>query len=82
MSAHTCHADNCGVVVPRRMFMCKRHWYMLPKAMRDDVWALYVPGQERDWGKVTPEYLDHTMACIAFVAEKESASAPPQEEQP
>lgn len=28
------------------MWGCPRHWYMLPKALRDKVWAAYVPGQE------------------------------------
>jgi hypothetical protein len=38
------------------MFACRKHWFMLPKAMRDAIWAEYVPGQEvrRD---PTPEYL-------------------------
>ena len=28
------------------MWGCHSHWYMLPKALRDKVWATYVPGQE------------------------------------
>lgn len=44
---HTCHATGCEVRVPRAMFMCRRHWFMLPKPMRDAVWAAYVPGQEQ-----------------------------------
>lgn len=70
MSAHTCHADGCPVVVPRKMFMCRRHWYMLPKVMRNEVLAAYTPGQESDWGKVTERYLDVTLACINFIAQR------------
>jgi hypothetical protein len=28
------------------MWGCKAHWFRLPKALRDRVWAAYVPGQE------------------------------------
>lgn len=71
--AHTCHAMRCDVQVPPRMFMCRKHWFMLPKAMRDRVWELYVPGQERRKDP-TSEYIDHAMACVNFIAEKEAAA--------
>jgi len=75
MSEHTCHARNCDVVVPRKMFMCRPHWYMLPRPMRVLVWYLYVPGQEGDMSKVTAGYLQHTALCIELVAKKEAANA-------
>ncbi len=68
---HTCHAEGCDVVVARSMFMCKRHWFMLPKATRDHVWAAYTVGQEHDMSLVTEEYLDVAMAAIEWLAEKE-----------
>lgn len=67
---HLCHAQSCKVVVPPAMFMCKKHWYMLPKWMRDKVWSLYRPGQEVSKDP-SLQYVQHTMACIDFVAEKE-----------
>jgi hypothetical protein len=27
------------------MLMCRRHWFMVPKNLRDRVWATYRPGQ-------------------------------------
>lgn len=70
LGGHTCHAEACRTKVPPKMFMCKMHWYTLPKAMRDKVWDLYTPGQE-----ITKDpsmaYLEHTQACIEFVATKE-----------
>jgi hypothetical protein len=50
------------------MFMCKPHWFTLPKQMRDELWAAYVPGQER---RMDPsgEYLDVAMRCVAYVAQ-------------
>ncbi len=47
--AHTCHATGCRVAVPRRMFMCRHHWFSLPKALRDRIWATYRSGRETDW---------------------------------
>lgn len=67
---HTCHAKECKTVVPPRMFMCKRHWYMLPKVDRDLIWALYSPGQEIS--KIPSlEYLEHAQECIDTVAQLE-----------
>lgn len=70
---HVCHARNCKVAVPPRMLMCKPHWYMVPKELRDRVWATYRPGQEvtKDPSR---EYLDASMAAINAVADKESRS--------
>lgn len=45
--AHTCHWNGCQVHVPPKLFMCKSHWFKLPKALRDRVWDAYVPGQEQ-----------------------------------
>ncbi len=70
MSIHTCHADGCDVAVPPRMFMCRRHWYMLPKAMRDAVWSEYVPGQESRKDP-TGAYLHVAMTAVKWLADKE-----------
>ena len=72
---HRCHALGCNAPVPRRMFMCRHHWFMVPKHDRDLVWALYVPGQENDWGKVTPEYLTETVRIVQELAERENVHA-------
>lgn len=69
--SHLCHARGCQVPVPPRMFMCKPHWFMLPKAMRDAIWDSYVPGQEI---RKDPSlaYLQITGECIDYVAAKEA----------
>jgi len=46
--AHTCHAHECNRRVPPAMFMCKAHWFSLPKRTRDAIWREYRPGQEDD----------------------------------
>lgn len=70
MAEHVCHANGCGVVVPRRMLMCKPHWFMVPNSLRETLWAAYAPGQERRMDP-TPEYLDAAMACVNAVADRE-----------
>lgn len=45
---HICHAPGCIIFVPPRMFMCKPHWFSLPKKIRNAIWREYRPGQEID----------------------------------
>jgi hypothetical protein len=70
---HTCHATGCDVQVPPRMFLCRKHWFMLEKEWRDAVWAVYVPGQEERMDP-TPEYLKVTAAAIDRIEAKEGRS--------
>lgn len=71
---HTCHAEGCVVKVPPRMFMCKKHWFMLPLRLRGDVWATYEAGQELRMDP-TNAYLDAAHAAIEWLAEKEGRRA-------
>ena len=75
MSAHTCHAKGCTTPVPPKMFMCRPHWFSLPKSMRDAIWAAYRPGQEvrKDPSR---EYLHVARAAINWLADKEAARTP------
>ncbi len=70
--SHTCHARACNVEVPPSMFMCRRHWYMIPFGLRKRIWAVYVPGQE-DSKDPSIDYLKVAREAILFVAEKERA---------
>ncbi len=45
-SPHTCHALYCSVAVPENLFMCKKHWFMINKSLRDRLWCEYRTGQE------------------------------------
>lgn len=67
---HLCHAAACKTEVPPAMFMCKPHWYMVPKPLRDAIWATYRPGQEITKDP-SLEYLDVAHEAIAAVAAKE-----------
>lgn len=43
---HVCHWPGCDKPVPPAMWGCKGHWFTLPKALRDRIWATYRRGQE------------------------------------
>lgn len=72
---HRCHAIDCEAPVPPKMLFCRPHWYMTPKALRDAVWAAYMPGQEvrkdptRNWTQAA-------RAAIVAVAEQEGRTVP------
>jgi hypothetical protein len=68
--SHHCHATDCEVKTPPAMFMCRRHWFALPKPMRDRIWATYRPGQCDDW-HITHEYADAAREAVRFLAAKE-----------
>lgn len=48
MNQHHCHATGCRIEIPPKLMMCRCHWYMVPKMLRDRVWVTYRPGQEID----------------------------------
>lgn len=53
------------------MFMCRRHWYMVPRTLRSAIWRTYSPGQEirRD---PSPEYLRAAIDAVKVVAQIEA----------
>ena len=73
MASHTCHAIDCAVTTQPRMFMCPRHWRMLPKIHKDAIWRNYVHGQERRKDP-SPAYLEAAMAAIHALSEIEKAA--------
>lgn len=40
-STHPCPARSCGVPVTHDKLACRRHWYTVPKDLRDKLWAAY-----------------------------------------
>lgn len=43
---HHCHWPGCDATVPPAAWGCRKHWYKLPLALRNKIWAAYRPGQE------------------------------------
>ena len=39
--SHTCHAIHCKTKIPSKLFMCLRHWRMVPEELQDELWARY-----------------------------------------
>ncbi|MFZ3008552.1 MAG: hypothetical protein WA047_20505 [Phenylobacterium sp.] len=64
---HTCHWTGCAEQVPPAMWGCKRHWFRLPKAIRDKIWKAYRPGQERDQ-RPSRVYLEAAREAEAWIA--------------
>lgn len=65
---HHCHWPGCNKQVPPALWGCGKHWFELPKPLRDRIWATYEPGQEVD---MTPseEYLDVADEVQAWIRE-------------
>jgi hypothetical protein len=63
---HSCHWPGCQEQVPPAMWGCRRHWFMLPKSLRDQIWATYRPGQEEDM-EPSPAYLEAAEAVQEWI---------------
>lgn len=70
---HHCHWPDCGAQVPPAAWGCKRHWYMLPKALRDRIWDTYAVGQEVA-KTPSPAYIAAARAAQDWIAENYPAS--------
>lgn len=46
MSGHGCPAPGCTKTVPREQLACRRHWYAIPRPLRDAVWTEYQRGPQ------------------------------------
>ena len=40
-----CRIPGCPAQVGRLRLMCRRHWYRVPKPLRDQVWATWRSGE-------------------------------------
>lgn len=67
---HLCHAYDCETAVKPALFMCRKHWYMVPITLRRAIWAAYVPGQE-ERKDPSEEYLEVAQHAIDIVRFKE-----------
>ncbi|MCA3246079.1 MAG: hypothetical protein ING19_21160 [Azospirillum sp.] len=66
---HECHWPGCAEQVPPAMWGCRKHWFALPKELRDRVWRCYRPGQEIDM-KPSAAYLEVARDVQAWIASK------------
>lgn len=68
--AHECHATACNKHIPPQMFMCKFHWFLLPKNLRDKIWNTYRSGQCDDWN-ISKEYSEAAKEYVRYIAKRE-----------
>lgn len=68
--SHTCHATACTANVPPTMWGCRRHWFMVPKAIRDRIWATYRVGQCDD-KRPSRTYCEAARDAVIAVAKTE-----------
>lgn len=40
-----CALPGCDAEIDRKMLMCKTHWYMAPKPLRNALWTAYKSGK-------------------------------------
>lgn len=66
---HGCHWPGCEKQVPPAMWGCTPHWFALPKALRDRIWAAYRRGQE-DTKTPSREYVVAAQAVQAWIREQ------------
>lgn len=72
---HHCHWPGCDKQVPPAMWGCSRHWFALPKALRDAIWRTYRPGQEKDFSP-SRAYVEVANDVQAWIKANSKAGAP------
>ena len=75
-TVHHCHRPRCETPVPPAQFACRPHWFELPRALRDAIWAAYEPGQEITKDP-SPEYVEAAVAADRWYREKDAAREKP-----
>jgi len=66
---HHCHWPGCDQQVPPAKWGCTKHWFKLPKNLRDKIWLTFRPGQEKTY---TPsrEYVAVAREVQTWISEK------------
>lgn len=72
-----CAAVGCGAKISPQLLMCRKHWFIVPKSIRDRVWANYVRGQEKRLD-ATDAYMAAYHEAVAAVARREGYQAEAQ----
>ena len=70
MGAHLCHAWGCQTEINPHLFMCLKHWKMLPRFLQKEIWHHYRPGQEED-KQPSQEYREVARVCKEVISIRE-----------
>lgn len=66
---HTCPAPGCTVEVDSEQLACSRHWFSIPKDLRDELWEAY-----RGNGKGSARHFAAIEACVEFLDSQGAAA--------
>lgn len=66
---HHCHWPGCDKNVPPAMWGCRAHWFTIPVALRERIWATYRPGQEIN-GTPSAKYIEAANAVQQWIKER------------
>ena len=69
--SHQCPADGCAQAVTPSVLMCRPHWYLVPKPLRNAVWAAWAEGA----GAGTLAHYEAIRAATAAVNRKLAEAA-------
>ena len=64
--SHECPANGCTAAVSGSMLMCRPHWYMVPKPLRNAVYSAWADGD----GAGTPAHGAAILAAVQSVDRK------------
>lgn len=78
---HTCHANNCKRPIKPALFMCLKHWNMVNKELKMELYRHYMKGQEI-FKDPTEAYIHAARKCIDSVALVEASQKQIEEENP
>lgn len=70
-NSHRCHWPSCEAKCAPAFWSCGKHWALLPRALKTEIWRTFRPGQERD-KVVTRLYAEASRAAQAWAAEYEA----------
>lgn len=71
--AHRCPSPGCEERVPSGRYACRRHWFTIPKPLRDELWQAF-----RTEGIFSEEYIAAAAACKEFLKETHADPDPEQ----
>lgn len=72
---HRCHWPGCEVQCKPAQFSCRKHWYMLPRALRTKIWQAYRIGQEED-GSPSRHYIEVAREIQEWIIKNEGSASP------
>lgn len=71
--AHHCHANGCSILTEPKLFMCLKHWKMVPALMQKNIWDEY-KGTTREERFEKNSYLEACAIAVEYVANLEGKS--------